>query len=85
MLTSITEILSQSSSEWVDELMTEQSWAYYSLTCLFFVLSGLAVGYFIWRKGHMQTQDVELEVQLTRKELDAMESDLRLEKKVLDP
>ena len=57
----------------------QESLFYYALCGIFFVLCGLACGYFIWRKGHMQMHDVELEVERTRDELEAVGGDLKLE------
>ena len=54
---------------------------YYLLCALFFAFCGLACGYFIWRKGHMQMQDVESEVKRTEQELQALMADLSEEEK----
>lgn len=59
----------------------ENAWVYYVVCALFFVLCGLACGYFIWRKGNMQMQDAELEVKRTAEELQALQDDLREEER----
>ncbi|MDF1823661.1 MAG: hypothetical protein P1U68_03405 [Verrucomicrobiales bacterium] len=55
--------------------------AYYAICALFFMFCGLACGYFIWRKGHMQTQDAEMEVKRTEAGLQALCLDLSEEEK----
>ncbi len=52
---------------------------YYVLCAILFLLLGLILGYFIWRKGHMQMLDAETEVRRTRKELDRLRDDLKAE------
>lgn len=61
----------------------QESFIYYALCGIFFVLCGLACGYFIWRKGHMQMLDAELVVKHTEEELEAVGSDLQLEEREL--
>lgn len=56
---------------------------YYAFCGIFFVLCGLACGYIIWRKGHLQMLDAELEVKRTEEELDAFQGDLQLEEREL--
>ena len=58
---------------------------YYGLCALFFTLCGLAAGFFIWRKGHMQTLDAEQEVKRTGEELALMRDDLSAEEKEIRP
>ena len=60
-------------------------WVYYAICALFFLLCGLFCGYFVWRKGHMQTLDAEFEVKRTEDELMALRHDLSLEEKELRP
>ena len=60
-------------------------WPYYALCGLFFISCGLAAGYFIWRKGHLQTLDVESEVRETGKELIKLREDLEIEEEELSP
>lgn len=69
----------------VDSILpsADSGWAYYVLCGAFFLLSGLACGYFIWKKGHMQMLDAESEVQRTAGDLDALKQDLRLEEREL--
>ncbi|MDF1659716.1 MAG: hypothetical protein P1U58_19025 [Verrucomicrobiales bacterium] len=54
---------------------------YYAVCAMFFALMGLGCGYFVWRKGHMQTQDAEMEVKRTEAELQALRLDLSEEEK----
>lgn len=56
---------------------------YFAFCGICFVLCGLACGYFIWRKGHMQMLDAELEVKRTKEELEAVGGDLQLEEREL--
>lgn len=60
-------------------------WVYYGLCALFFTLCGLCCGYFVWRKGHMQTLEAEMEVSRTEDELKSLRDDLSLEEKELHP
>ena len=59
----------------------QESLIYFAICGIFFVLCGLACGYFIWRKGHMQMLDAELEVKRTENELEAAKEDLQLEER----
>lgn len=54
-------------------------WIYYAVCGLFFLICGLMCGYFIWRKGYLQTLDAELEVRRTEDELQNLRHDLSLE------
>ncbi|MDA7920926.1 hypothetical protein N9B73_04135 [Verrucomicrobiales bacterium] len=54
-------------------------WIYYAVCGLFFSLCGVFCGYFIWRKGFLQTLDAELEVRRTEDELQNLRHDLSLE------
>lgn len=54
-------------------------WIYYAASGLFFLISGVVCGYFIWRKGYLQTLDAELEVRRTEDELQNLRHDLSLE------
>ncbi len=56
---------------------------HYAGCALAFTLAGLICGYFIWRKGHMQTLDAETEVGRTAAELDKLRDDLRAEEESL--
>tara|TARA_R110002096_G_scaffold45372_33_gene121965 strand:- start:1523 stop:1792 length:270 start_codon:yes stop_codon:yes gene_type:complete len=79
-------LLAQQMESWMEIIRQEQDpWVYYALSGLFFVLCGLACGYFIWRKGHMQMLDAELEVQRTSTELESLRDDLDLEENELQP
>ena len=54
-------------------------WIYYVVSGLFFLICGVICGYFIWRKGYLQTLDAELEVRRTEDELQNLRHDLSLE------
>ena len=56
---------------------------YYVICAVVFTVSGLIVGYFIWRKGHMQTLDAESEIRRTADELSRLREDLQVEKEGL--
>ena len=55
---------------------TEEEWLYLGICAAFFAVCGLACGYFVWRKGHMQTLDAEMEVMRTENELRTLREDL---------
>lgn len=59
-------------------------WWYYAGSAVAFSLAGLICGYFIWRKGNLQTHDAEGEVRRTHDELARLSADLELEKAELD-
>jgi len=61
----------------------EGGWLYYVLCALFFTICGIACGYFIWRKGHMQMLDAESEVTRAAGELEDLRSDLGREEEIL--
>ncbi len=65
------------------EGLAESDWVYYGLCGLGFALTGLIVGYFIWRKAYMQTIDAETEVRRVGEELERLREDLRLEEESL--
>lgn len=56
-----------------------EGWLYYGLCAVFFLLCGLITGFFVWRKGHMQTLDAEAEVERTAEELTRLRGDLESE------
>ena len=62
----------------------EYGWLYYAVVASIFLFSGIICGYFIWRKGHMQTMDAEMEVQLNESELKSHTADFEKEVKALD-
>lgn len=59
-------------------------WWYYAVSALAFLLAGLICGYFIWRKGHMQTLDAESEVRRAAEDLARLKEDLDAETKGLE-
>lgn len=63
----------------------EYGWLYYVICALVFTVAGLICGYFIWRRGHMQTLDAEMEIQLAENELKGLRTDLEWEEKELRP
>ncbi len=56
---------------------------YYAASAFLFLLLGLVLGYFIWKKGHMQMLDAEAEVRRTREELARLKEDLKAEENEL--
>lgn len=56
-----------------------EGWLYYGLCAVFFLLCGLVTGFFVWRKGHMQTLDAEAEVERTAEELTRLRGDFESE------
>jgi hypothetical protein len=56
---------------------------YYAACGFLFLLLGLILGYFIWKKGHMQMLDAEAEVRRTREELARLTEDLKAEENEL--
>ena len=62
---------------------SEEEWLYLAICAAFFVFLGLACGYFVWRKGHMQTLDAETEVIRTENELRSLREDLGEEERQL--
>ena len=71
----------------IDALLPEAAngWIYYSACALFFLLCGLCCGYFVWRKGHMQTIEAEMEVSRTEDELKSLQEEMRLEEQEVNP
>lgn len=65
--------------------MGEYGWLYYGVCAGAFALTGFIAGYFIWRKGNMQTLDAEMEIQLNESELKNLSADLEREGKQLEP
>lgn len=63
----------------------EYGWLYYAVCAILFTLAGLICGYFIWRKGNMQTVDAEMEIQLNESELKNSTSDFENESEMLAP
>lgn len=72
--------LALSAQDW-ETLLPEDSsgWVYYVLCALFFLIIGMATGFFIWRKGHMQMLDAEAEVKRTSEELETLREDIAAE------
>lgn len=56
---------------------------YYVVCAVAFTFAGLITGYFIWRKGSMQMQDAEAEIQRTSGELKRLSEDLKIEESAL--
>jgi len=56
---------------------------YYLFCAILFTVSGLIVGYFIWRKGYMQTLDAEAEIRRTEQDLNLLRGDLSSEEQLL--
>jgi len=62
--------------------LSDRVW-YYVVCAVIFTLAGLISGYFIWRKGSMQTHDAEAEIQRTGEELKRLTEDLKIEESAL--
>jgi hypothetical protein len=60
-------------------------WPYLAICALFFMTLGLVTGYFIWRKGHLQTLDAEAEIRKTGDDLVLLRDDMQLEILELGP
>lgn len=60
-------------------------WPHFVACTAAFTAMGIVIGYFIWRKGQLQTIDVETECRKTREDLVALREDLELENLELDP
>lgn len=54
-------------------------WPYLAVCAAFFLTLGIVTGYFIWRKGHLQTIDAEAEIRKTGEDLAHLREDLQLE------
>jgi hypothetical protein len=75
---------SQSFAQTVPFLEVEVTgWVYYVICAILFTIAGMICGYFIWKRGHMQMLDAEIEVKLTASELTALREDTQLEEKEL--
>jgi hypothetical protein len=57
-------------------------WYYVGCAALFLFL-GFVLGYFIWKKGHMQMLEAEAEVRRTREALARLTEDLKAEESEL--
>lgn len=60
-------------------------WTYLAVCALFFLALGMVTGYFIWRKGQLQSIDAEVEVRKTGEDLANLREDLQLEILELGP
>lgn len=60
-------------------------WPHLIACAAIFVTLGIVTGYFIWRKGQLQTIDVETEIRKTGDDLAALREDLELENLELGP
>ena len=54
-------------------------WPHLVACAAVFMTLGIVIGYFIWRKGQLQTIDVETEARKTGEDLAALREDLELE------
>lgn len=62
----------------------DNPWLYYTFCALVFVIAGIVCGYFIWRKGFMQTLDAETEIEKTKRELESLREDVEREESELN-
>ena len=60
-------------------------WPYLVVCAVFFLTLGVVAGYFIWRKGNLQTLDAEAEIRKTGEDLANLREDLQLEILELGP
>jgi hypothetical protein len=60
-------------------------WPYLAICAVFFMTLGIVTGYFIWRKGHLQTIDAEAEIRKAGDDLAHLRDDLQLEILELGP
>ena len=75
----IPELIAESLSlPGLPEFEIDAKW-YYAACAFVFLLFGMVLGYFIWRKGHMQMLDAEAEVRRTKAELARLKEDLNAE------
>ncbi|MEM7698913.1 MAG: hypothetical protein AAF236_10955 [Verrucomicrobiota bacterium] len=64
---------------------SENPWIYYTICGVVFTTAGITCGYFIWRKGHSQTAEVESEVKETEKALKLLRDEVLVEERALPP
>ncbi len=60
-------------------------WPYLAICAVFFMTLGIVTGYFIWRKGQLQTIDAEAEIRKAGDDLAHLRDDLQLEILELGP
>ena len=60
-------------------------WPYLAICAFVFLTLGVVTGYFIWRKGNLQTLDAEAEIRKTGEDLASLREDLQLEILELGP
>lgn len=59
-------------------------WLYYAICGILFIIAGVICGYFIWRKGLMQTLDAEMEIEKTKQDLENLRASVEKEERELE-
>ena len=57
---------------------------YYVACALLFILIGLGCGYLIWKRGVVQTIDLEADNNLSKRALERLDDEMREENRILD-
>ena len=58
-------------------------WLYYAFCAIVFITLGIICGHLIWKKGHMQTQDAEMEIAKAEQDLQSLLESVELEEREL--
>jgi sensor histidine kinase YesM len=58
-------------------------WIYYMICSVVFLFLGLAMGYFIWRRGLLQTYELQQEVRRAEQELENIKDEVAADEKEL--
>lgn len=58
-------------------------WIYYMICAAVFLFLGLAMGYFIWRRGLLQTYELQQEVRRAEQELENIKDEVAADEKEL--
>lgn len=58
-------------------------WIYYTICAALFLFLGLALGYFIWRRGLLQTFELQQEVRRAEQELENIKEEVAADEKEL--
>jgi len=69
-------LLSQSFAWW-------DGWLYYVVCAVVFLLLGLAFGYFTWRRGLLQTFELQQEVRRAEQELENIKDEVAVDEREL--
>ena len=58
-------------------------WLYYAICAALFLFLGLAFGYFIWRRGLLQTYELQQEIRRAEQELENIKNEVSADEKEL--